>query len=118
MASCLCSLSNRKWPPLRCCCRLKAQRLARRFKPPFWSHRTESRQQRREKRKGGHGAEVRLLSGCYGEEAMGEDGREGERIKTWGAFVHQATESLLVFQGWVERPGPRGLAVAAVRLIS
>lgn len=59
MASCLCSLSNRKWPPLCCCCRLKAHRLARRPKPPFWSQRTESRQQRRERRKGGHGAEVR-----------------------------------------------------------
>lgn len=59
MASCLCSLSNRKWPPLRCCCRLKAHRLARRLKPPFWSQRTESRQQRRERLKGGHGAEVR-----------------------------------------------------------
>lgn len=59
MASCLCSLSNRKWPPLCCCCRLKAHRLARRLKPPFWSQRTESRQQRGERRKGGHGAEVR-----------------------------------------------------------
>lgn len=59
MASCLCSLSNRKWPPLCCCCRLKAHRLARRLKPPFWSQGTESRQQRRERRKGGHGAEVR-----------------------------------------------------------
>ena len=23
---------------------------------------------------------------------MGEDGREGERIKTWGSLAHQATE--------------------------
>lgn len=59
MASCLCSLSNRKWPPLCCCCRLKAHRLARCLKPPFWSHRTESRQQRREGPEGGQGAEVR-----------------------------------------------------------
>lgn len=59
MASCLLSLSNRKWPPLRCCCRLKAHRLARCLNPPFWSLWTESRQQRRETRKGGHGAEVR-----------------------------------------------------------
>lgn len=60
MASCLCSLSKRKWPPLCCCCRLKAHRLTRRLKPPFWSQRTESRQQRRERRKGGHGAKVRV----------------------------------------------------------
>lgn len=59
MASCLCCLSNRKWPPFCCCCRLKAHRLAWCLKPPFWSQRTESRQQRREGLKGGHGAEVR-----------------------------------------------------------
>lgn len=90
MASCLCSLSNRKWPPLRCCCRLKAHRLARRLKPPFWSQRTESRQRRRETAKGGHGAEVRdSLVVVMAKEQRGEDGREGERIKTWGSFVHQ-----------------------------
>lgn len=60
MASCLCTLSKRKWPPLCCCCRLKAHRLIRRLKPPFWSQRTESRQQRIERRIGGHGAEVRV----------------------------------------------------------
>ncbi|TKS76013.1 DNA helicase INO80 [Collichthys lucidus] len=87
MASCLCSLSNRKWPPLCCCCRLKAHRLARRLEPPFWSQRTESRQQRREGRKGGHGAEVRdSMVVVMAKEQWGEDGREGERIKTWGSF--------------------------------
>lgn len=116
MASCLCSLSNRKWPPLCCCCRLKAHRLTRRPKPPFWSQRTESRQQQRERRKGGtQGRGESLHGGCYGEGAMGKDGREGERIKTWGSFFRQAIESPLVSATRVRQARTEGLAVASER---
>ncbi|RVE56183.1 hypothetical protein OJAV_G00233440 [Oryzias javanicus] len=52
MASCLHSLRDRKWPPLRRCCRLKAHRLTRRLEPPFWSERTVSRLQRRQRAEG------------------------------------------------------------------
>lgn len=94
MASCLSSLSNRKWPPLCCCCRLKAPRLTGRPKPPFWSQRTESRQQREERRKGGHGAEVRSLrGGCYREGAMGGKmaGREKELKHGDHSFAGQSS---------------------------
>jgi len=44
---------------------------------------------------------------------MGEDGREGKRIKTWGSFVHQATESPLVSATRVREARALGLAAAA-----
>lgn len=44
---------------------------------------------------------------------MGEDGREGERIKTWGSFVHQATESPLVSATRAREAPAAGLAAAA-----
>lgn len=48
-------------------------------------------------RDGGRGE--RLRGGSYGEGAMGEDGREGERIKTWGSSEHQAAESPPILSG-------------------
>lgn len=75
-----------------------------------------SRQQRGERRKGGtQGQGERLRGGCYGEGAMGEDGREEERIKTWGSFVQQATESPLVSATRVREARAVGL-VAVSRL--
>lgn len=47
---------------------------------------------------------------------MGEDGREGERIKTWGSFVHQAPEFPLMSATRVREARAEGLAVAAPRL--
>lgn len=113
MASCLFTLCKRKWPPLCCCCRLKAHRLARRPKPPFWSQRTESRQQRIERRIGGHGAEVRVsIAVVMAKEQWGEDGREGERIKTWGSFAHQATRVPRSCPHWVHGARAEGLTIA------
>ena len=93
MASCLSSLSNRKWPPLCCCCRLKARRLTGRPKPPFWSQRTESRQQRRERRKGRHGVEVRVSMGVViAKEQWGKmAGREKEFKHGDHSFTRQSS---------------------------
>ena len=110
MASCLCSLSNRKWPPLCCCCRLKAHRLARRLKPPFWSQRTESRQQRRERRKRGHGAEVRdSMVVVMAKEQWGKmAGREKELKHGDHSFARQPSPRLWPKQGYGRR-GRRAL---------
>lgn len=110
MASCLCSLSNRKWPPLCCCCRLKAHRLARRLKPPFWSQRTESRQQRREGRKGGHGAEVRdSVVVVMAKEQWGKmAGREKELKHGDHSFTRQPSPRSCPQQGY-ERRGRRAV---------
>lgn len=110
MASCLCSLSNRKWPPLCCCCRLKAHRLARRLKPPFWSQRTESRQQRRERRKRGHGAEVRdSVVVVMAKEQRGKmAGREKELKHGDHSFTRQPSPRSCPQQGY-ERRGRRAL---------
>lgn len=111
MASCLCCLSNRKWPPFCCCCRLKAHRLARCLKPPFWSQRTESRQQRREGLKGGHGAEVRHSTVVVmAKEQWGKMAGEEERIKRWGSYVRKAAEPPLL---GVREALAEGLSVAA-----
>lgn len=80
------------------------------------SENCESAAAKRETKKGTRGRGESLHGGCYGEGAMGEDGREGERIKTWGSFVHQATESALVSATRVQEAQAEGLAVAASRL--
>lgn len=110
MASCLCSLSNRKWPPLCCCCRLKAHRLTRRPKPPFWSQRTESRQQQRERRKGGHRAEVRVsMVVDMAKEQWGKmAGREKELKHGDHSFARQSSPRLCPQRGY-DRRGRRAL---------
>ncbi|KAJ3607264.1 hypothetical protein NHX12_026776 [Muraenolepis orangiensis] len=86
MASCPCSLCNRKWPPLRCC-RLKAHRLSPFTQPAILESeicesaaaaaRTETKQ-----RGGDTGAQGEIvLSGGYGERG-GKDGRGGRRVIT------------------------------------
>lgn len=105
MASCLCSLSNRKWPPLCCCCRLKAHRLARRLTPPFWSHRTASRQQQGERRKGGHGAKVRdSVVVVMAKEQWGKmAGREKELKHGDHSFARQLGPRSYTQQGYEAR---------------
>lgn len=80
------------------------------------SENRESTATKRETKRGTRGRGERLHGGCYGEGAKGEDGREGERIKTWGSFVHQATESPLVSAVRILEARAEGLAVAALRL--
>ena len=80
------------------------------------SENRESAAAKREAKRGTRGRGERLHGGCYDEGAMGEDGREGERIKTWGSFVHQATESALVSATRVREARAEGLAVDAPRL--
>lgn len=77
------------------------------------SENRESAAAERETKRGTRGRGESLHGGCYGEGAMGEDGREGERIKTWGSFAHQATESPLVSATRVQEARAEGLAVAA-----
>lgn len=77
------------------------------------SENRESAAAKRETERGTRGRGERLHGGCYGEGAMGEDGREGERIKTWGSFVPSPP---LVSATRVREARAEGLAVAAPRL--
>lgn len=80
------------------------------------SENRESAAAKREAKRGDTGAEVRdSVLVVMAKEQWGKmAGRE--RIKTWGSFVHQATESPLVSATRIREARAEGLTVAASRL--